>query len=72
MSNKRLRRLPGGGYTTSATRYLREWGKLARAAEKVLGAKAQQFDPDFVFRTERGESFNLPTSIVKKLAGAKS
>ena len=67
---KKQFRLPGGNYTTSTRRYMREWKKLTRAVERKLDARVYAFDPDVaVCLPDWRSSATLPLWVAQRIAG---
>jgi hypothetical protein len=77
MTAKKHYRLPDGKITTSHTRYLREWRRVARPIEKAFpGYKLDAFDPGLRFTCVSKDGvwdiFSISVQAVKcLLTGAK-
>ena len=60
------RPLPCGGWTRDFARYKAEWQNVGAAVTSVSGWQLDAFDPDFLFRSERGgQTLVLPVNFVR-------
>jgi hypothetical protein len=63
--------LPNGGFTASEKVYVREWRKLGRTLEKVIGCRLTAFDPNVQLRDKelQGRVVTIPAWLALRIAG---
>ena len=67
MKNKEQYRLPNGKYTTNVRRMISEWKDVYEPICDEFNIKVIGYDPNVLFKSEGGASFDLPVEFCIKL-----